>query len=109
MARTPKKVGQVALNVSGSVVTIATGAAVRTQITQLFLCNTGASSRTVTLFAHGTGITAANMILPPTTIAVGEVKIIDDLKIVLGAGETLRGYQSAGTDITATAYGIEEA
>lgn len=109
MARTPKKVGQAALNVSGSVVTIATGAAIRTQVVQGFLCNTGASARIVTLFAHGTGILAANMILPPTTLAVGEVKILDDLKIILAPGETLRGYQNTGTDVTATFYGIEEA
>ena len=109
MARTPKKVGQVALNVSGSVVTIATGAAIRTQITEIWLANTGASARTATLLAHGTGILAANTILPATALAVGEVKIISDCKIVLAPGETLRGYQNAGTDVTVTAYGIEEA
>lgn len=109
MARTPKNVGQVALNVSGSVVTIATGAALRTQITEIWVANTGATARTATLLAHGSGVLAENMILPPTTIAVGEVKILSDLKIVLGPGETLRGYQNTGTDVTVTAYGIEEA
>ena len=109
MARTPKKLGQVALNVSGSVVTIATGAAIRTQVTQLFLANTGGSARTVTLLAHGTGVLAANILIPPISLAANEGKIIDDLKIVLGPGETLRAYQNAGTDVTATAYGIEEA
>ena len=107
MARTPKKIGQVSLNVSGSVVTIATGAAVQTQVTELYLCNTGASTRKVTLFAHGAGITAANMLFKTIELAPEESKILEDKKIILASGDTLRAYQDTGTDVTATAYGIE--
>lgn len=107
MARTPKKLGQCALNVSGSVVTVVTGAALGTQVTEVYLCNTGANTRKVTVLAHGAGVLAANMLFKTIELSPEESRILEDKKILLASGETLRMYQDAGTDVTATAYGIE--
>jgi len=111
MAITAKKLGQTALNVSGSVVTIVTGVTGgHTEITGLWLANTSSSSRTVTILAHGTGTTSTYMLIPAKVLAAYESLYIqmNGSPIILNATETLRGYQDTGTDVVVTAYGVEE-
>lgn len=106
MTRTAKKLIQSAL--STVISTMATGVAGgRTQVTQIFLANNGTATRYVTLYAHGT--VAANVLLPKIEIYPESGKILDNLKIVLAAGETLSAKQDTGTDVILTAYGVEEA
>lgn len=109
MARTATN-WQVTLATSDAVVTVATGAAVNTQITEVWLANNNeTTARKVVLLAHGAGgVSTANRLLPPMELKAGEGKIIQDTKILLKPGETFRAYQDAGADVTLTAYGVEE-
>jgi len=112
MAVTAKKLGQTVLNVSGSVVTLVTGAVGgHSEITSIYFANTSTTTqRTVTILAHGTGTAVANMLFPAIDIPAKGTRLIqlNNSPIILDAGETLRAYQDTGTDVTTTIYGIEE-
>lgn len=115
MAVTAKKLGQAALNVSGSVVTLVTGVTGgHTEITSIYLCNTnGSTARTVTLLAHGTGVGVGYQLMKVELKPAGQdgstmLLQLNNAPIILAASETLRAYQDTGTDVTATAYGLEE-
>lgn len=103
--RTPKRLAQTALSTTVTNRYTA-GAGVTAQITEIWLANTGTTDRTVTLYQGGTA--AGNMLLPIPVPAGGGV-LLQDLKIVIAASQTFAAKQDAGTDITMTLYGIEEA
>ena len=101
---------QSALNVSGSVVTLATGGASGSAISSIYLANTNTTTpRYVTVLAKGTGISAANKIVPTIEIPPNDFYLLDlaNCPIILKVSETLRLYQDTGTDITATAFGMD--
>ena len=106
---------QVVLNVSGSVVTIATGVTGgTTQINSITLTNTNVSTaKTATILAKGTGTSAGNE-LHTVTLAkrgdIGSTVILDLSKspIVITAGETVRGYIDSGTDVNVFASGFNQ-
>lgn len=103
--RTPKKFGQTALNTS--VVTVVSGAAgVRRELTKIYIANTGASTRKVTLYAYGT--VAGNVLVQALTLDPNASALLTDTGIVLLNGETFSAKQDAGNDITITVLGIEE-
>ena len=106
MAVTAKKLGQTALNTTAT--TIVTGVAGgSSQITEIWLTNTNSTTaRTVKIYAHGTA--TANTLVEELSLDAKASKIFNNAKIVLAAGETLSALQDTGTDVIATAYGIEE-
>lgn len=105
MARSSELLGQVALNTTA--VTIVDGAAVKSEVYNLYLRNTNSSTeRTVTLYAHGT--TTANEIWKQTLAADETILFTkEELAIIIPFGNQLSGKQDVGTDVIATAYGIE--
>lgn len=78
----------------------------RAQVCEIWLANTGATDRTVTVYAHG--VLDANIIANGIILKAGESKCLADNKIILTAAETLGFKQDVGTDINVTAYGYEE-
>jgi hypothetical protein len=107
MAVTAKKLCQSAL--SNSTTTMYTAPALTTtQVTEIWLANTNTTTtRKVTLYAHGTG--TANVLLPAVAIPANGFISVSDAKIVLAAAQTISAKQDTGTDVTLTAYGVEEA
>lgn len=105
MARTAKKLIQTALGVTATAL-YTTPVSTTTQITEMWIANTGSTSRTVTLYAHGTS--SENMILAGLEVSGNGSQLISDAKIVLSETEVLAAKQDVGTDIILTAYGIEE-
>jgi hypothetical protein len=108
MATTPKN-WQSTLNTSANVVTLVTAGASGSQVSSLYLMNTNTTTaRTVTILAKGSGILAANVIAV-ITIQPNDFVILQNpnCPIVLSSAETLRLYQDSGTDITATAFGLD--
>jgi hypothetical protein len=104
MARTAKKLWQGALsNTLTARYTAPTSTS--TQVCQIWLANTGTSSRTITISTHGTAVT--NYIITGEVLGPNESRCIDDLKIVLAASEYLAAKQDTGTDVTMTLYGVE--
>ena len=112
MAVTAKKLGQSALNTSGSPVTLITGVSSgHTEVSSIWIANTNSTTtRYVTVLVHGTGTSASNMIIPYMELPANGVQLVqlNNSPIILEDGETLRAYQDTGTDVTMTAYGIEE-
>lgn len=81
------------------------GASYRTQLTQIFLCNTSATQRTVLLFKNGVGTTnifAKGIVIPANG------SIILDTKIVLTGTQTFGAGQDSGNDVNLFAYGVVE-
>jgi hypothetical protein len=103
--RTPKKLGQSALNTTA--VTVYTGQTnYRTQVTQLFIANTNTTTtRYVKVMAYGT---AAGNVLIQNIELPAKGSVVIDSKIVLLVNETLSALQDTGTDVTFTAFGVEE-
>ena len=98
-------VAPTALNNTATAVFTNSGASYRTQITQIYLCNTGSSQRTVTLYKNGTAAVnqiANSIILPANTSS------IIDTKLVCTAAQALAAKQDTGTDVNIAAYGIVE-
>lgn len=80
-------------------------ASYRTQLTQIFLCNTSSSQRVVTLYKNGTGTT--NQIANSITLPANTSTIIDT-KLIFTGTQTLAAKQDTGADVNIAAYGIEE-
>lgn len=77
----------------------------RVQVLEIWLCNTGASSRIVTLFKNGlaSGNQIANSItLPPNTATQIPAHL------VFTGAQTLGAKQNTGTDVNIAVYGIVE-
>lgn len=77
----------------------------RTQILQIWLCNTGATQRTVTLYKNGLG--AVNQIGNSIVLPANGSAIIDT-KLVSTGTQTFGAKQDTGTDISMTVCGIVE-
>ena len=87
----------------GSAQTLASGSGARA-ITTVIVCNTGATDRTVTLYAvpnPGTTASTGNMIVNTLAVPAGETVSFDQEKLVLSNNDTLVAIGS-GTGITAT-------
>jgi hypothetical protein len=80
----------------------------RTQMTGIWLCNTGATARVVSLFKNGT--VAANQIGGSISLAAGASVIIglDGKPLVFTGTQLLAAKQDLGTDVNIAAYGIVE-
>lgn len=105
MARTAKRLLQTALSTTASTVYTAP-ASTNTQITEIYLANTGSTARTVTLYVNGTA--NANIIINGLLVAANSSVILQDTKIVIPTGTVFSAKQDVGTDITMTAFGVEE-
>lgn len=105
--RIPRELAQTAL--SGSITTIFTnktsGGTFRTQLTQIFLVNTGASSRVITLYKNG--VAATNQIANSITLAANASTIINTT-LVFTDSQTFSAKQDTGTDVSITCEGVEE-
>lgn len=88
--------------ITASTGTLASGSGIRA-ITTVIVCNTGASDRTVTLYAVPSGSSAGTgtMIVNALNIPAGDTITFDQEKMVLGTGDELRAVASA-TGLTAT-------
>jgi len=82
-----------------------TGVSYRTQATKLYLCNTGASQRVITVFKNG--LTVGNQILNSVTLPANTSTILD-VSLVLTGSQTIGAKQDAGTDVNIALYGIVE-
>jgi hypothetical protein len=109
MAVTAKKLGQMALSTSATtLVTGVTGGT--TEVSSMWLVNTGTVARTVKIYAYGTGTSNENLIMQWTLDPNGGSAFfqLNNTPIILATGETLRLVQDAGNDVTCTVFGIEE-
>lgn len=77
----------------------------RTQASQIFLCNTGASQRIVTLYKNGTA--ASNQILNSITLPANSSTVIDT-KLVATGTQVIAAKQDAGADVNIAIYGVVE-
>lgn len=84
------------------------GANFRTQLTGFWLCNTSASSRTVTLYKNGTG--TVNQIANAIVLSANSSAQIDlsQRPLVFTGTQEFAAKQDAGTDVNIAAYGIVE-
>lgn len=105
MARTAKRLAQSALSTTVTNRVTASGVAV-IQVTEIYLVNNGSTERTVDLYQGGTS--TSNMILRGVVVPASGSTLLQDLKIVVIAGQALAARQNTGTDVILTAYGIEE-
>lgn len=94
-----------ALSATATAVFTNASASFRTQATQIFLCNTGATQRTVTLFKNG--LVAANQIANSITLPANTSTIIDT-KLVLTGTQIIGAKQDVGTDVNIAIYGVVE-
>lgn len=76
------------------------------QITEMYIVNTGVVDRKVDVYQGGTDW--SNMIMRGLTIPAYGFVLLQDLKIVITAGQALAAKQDTGTDVFLTMYGIEE-
>lgn len=102
---TPKKLFQGAISATATA-KYTCPASNRAQVCEVWIANTGATDRIVTIYAHG--VASSNIIACGIVIKAGESKCLADNKIVLAAGETLGFKQDVGIDINVTCYGYEE-
>ncbi len=103
------KLGQAVL--SATPTTLATGVTGGvTEVTSIFLVNTASVARTVKIYAYGTGTENENLLMQWTLDANGGSMLLqlNNTPIILAEGETLRLVQDAGSDVTATAFGLDE-
>jgi len=103
--RIPTELCQSALTASAATYFTNTSTSYRTQITQIFLCNTSASQRTVTLYKNG--VAAANQLLNSIVLPAYGSTVIDT-KLVFTGTQTFSAKQDTGTDVTITAEGVVE-
>lgn len=103
--RTPTELCLAALGITAATVITNAGASYRTQATQIFIANTGATERKVTLYKNGT---AAGNIIASSIVIPAYGSIILDTKLILTGTQTLAAKQDVGTDVNMAAYGIIE-
>lgn len=87
--------------------TAPTSPATTAQVTEIYLATPKASTtdRIVEIYQGGTA--AGNLILSGIKVPAGGSVILQDLKIVVAAGQSVAAKQDVGTDITMTMYGVE--
>ncbi|WP_135552119.1 hypothetical protein [Paenibacillus cymbidii] len=80
----------------------------RTQITGIWLCNTGATARTVALYKNGTA--TANMIASAIELPANGSIFLDlaGKALIFTGTQTLAAKQDTGTDVNIAAYGVVE-
>lgn len=93
------------LNTTASSFFTNAGASFRTQITQIYLCNTGTSTRTITLYKNGTAV--SNQILNSITLPANASTVLDT-KLVSTGTQIIAAKQDAGTDVNIAIYGVVE-
>lgn len=103
--RIPTELCQSAITASAATYFTNASASYRTQMSQIFLCNTGASSRIVTLYKNGVAVN--NQIANSITLPANTSTIIDT-KLVFTGTQTFSAKQDVGTDVTITACGVVE-
>lgn len=92
---------QTTLTTSASVVYTSTG---NSAVTTMYLCNYGATDRTVTIYLVQSGGTAGNtnIIYKDVPIAAGDTYIIDTERLVLGDADSVRALASGVSSVTMT-------
>jgi hypothetical protein len=88
--------------------TLVTGNTDHTEITSIYVVNTGTSSATVTLLAGGSGGYDTNVIRRFVVNANSDYVItLPNCPIILSPGDTLRAYQDSTNNLTITVYGLD--
>ena len=105
MARTAKLLAQNALSTTITA-QYTTPASTRAQVTEIYLANTGATSRTINIYANGTYST--NSVIVGLAVNGTASVVIQDTKIVLNAAKVIAAKQDTGTDVIMTIFGVEE-
>jgi hypothetical protein len=77
----------------------------RAQLLEIWLSNTGATQRTITLFKNG--LAAANQIGSAIVIPAGGSTIIQTHLVTTGT-QTLGAKQDTGTDVNIAVFGVKE-
>lgn len=105
---TPLKLLQKALTATATDSQITGAANTRTTITSISLYNSGATKRTICVYAYGTA--ASNIILCIPLDPAGIFSIaLTGLDYILAAAETMSFKQDTGTDVNIAVMGIQEA
>ena len=94
-----------ALGTSATSVFTNGGASYRTQTTQIYLCNTGSSQRTITIYKNGTATT--NQILNSIILPANTSTILSNVLVTTGT-QIIAAKQDVGTDVNIAIYGIVE-
>ena len=79
----------------------------RVELTGLWICNTGASQRTITIYKNGTALAnqISAIVLPAASSAL--IDLVGKALVFTGT-QTLAAKQDTGTDVNIAAYGIVE-
>jgi len=106
--RIPTELFQSAITASAVTYFTNTSSSYRTQMTGLFIANTGSTARVVTLYKNGTG--AANQIVNSLSLEANTSAIIDlsGKPLIFTGTQTFGAKQDTGTDVSITATGIIE-
>lgn len=104
MAFSAKLVFQGALTTTTTTTLYTNPGSVTTIIKDIIICNTGASTRAVTIATNGSA--AGNRIFNATPLAPNETLHWEGHTIVT-TGLTITGGQDAGTDVTVTISAVE--
>ena len=103
--RIPKELGQAVLSNVASTIFANSSASFRTQLTQIFIANTGASSRVITLYKNG--VAAGNQIANSITLDANSSTVLT-VQLVFTDTQTFSAKQDAGADVTITCEGVVE-
>jgi len=105
---TPKRLGTmpVQLSTSGSSALYTCPASTSAIIKSIIAANTSASAVTFN-FSIVSAVAASSALVSGVTIAANSVLTMDNLSVVLQAGESFFASASAGTSITLTVSGVE--
>jgi hypothetical protein len=97
-----------ALTASAATYFTNTSSSFRTQMTGIWLCNTGSSTRNITLYKNGTA--TGNQISNSIQLAANSSVIIDlaGKALVFTGTQTFSAKQDTGTDCNIATYGVVE-
>jgi len=104
----PLTINELIISSNGVPTTICTGATDHTEISSIYISNTGTSDSIITLLAGGSGGLDINVIRRVIVPTNGEiVSLLANCPIILSNTETLRAYHDSQSNITITCYGLE--
>ena len=103
--RIPTELCLTTLSATATAVLTNSGVSYRTQILEVWLCNTGASTRVISLFKNG--LVTANQIANSITLTAG-ASIQIPMHLVCTGTQTFGAKQDVGTDVNVICNGVVE-
>lgn len=105
---TPKTLVEGILLTGSAATLYTTPASTTAVIRSITITNTDSSARTVTLYMIASGDTAAakNTVLPATSLAAGEVLVMDEIHVMM-TGDFIQGFASVTNVVSIRVDGSE--